>query len=66
MIKELIDISFDKHGFALRIFNVIKLQCAKDDDSNTVILRFGIWRFYTALSFTYTTNQRTFRTRGIS
>ena len=65
MIKGLIDISFDKHGFALRIFNFIKIQCAKDNDCSTVIVRFGLWRFYTTLSFTYTNNEK-FRTHGIS
>jgi hypothetical protein len=66
MIKGLIEISSDRNGFAMRIFHFIKLQCAKDNDSNTVIIRFGLWRFYTSISFTYTNNQKAFHTHGVS
>ena len=45
---------------------MILLMIAKDNESNTVIIRFGLWRFYTSISFTYTNNQKAFHTHGIS
>jgi len=66
MIKGLIDISLDRDAFAMRIFHIFKLQCAKDDEWSTVTIRVGIWRFFTSISFTYCSDKDRFNSRGIS
>ena len=65
MTKGLIEISYDRNAFAIRLFNLFKFQCAKDSEWNTIVLRFGIWRLFTAISFTYSTD-KSFRHHGIS
>ena len=65
MIKGLIDISWNKDAFAIRLFNFIKFQCAKDNEWNTITFRFGVWRLFTSISFTYSTD-KSLRHHGIS
>ena len=65
MNKGLIDISWNQDAIAIRLLNLIKFQCAKDSEWNTITLRFGVWRLYASISFTYST-EKSFRHHGIS
>jgi|TARA_R100001594_G_C3977606_1_gene249280 hypothetical protein len=65
MTRGLIDISFNKDAFAIRILNIFKFQFAKDNEWSTVTFRVGVWRFFTSISFTYSSN-KSFERHGIS
>ena len=64
-MNNIISMSYDKDAFAISLLRIFKIQFAKDDNVSTVVVRIGIWRFFTSLAFTYASDTK-FDTHGIS